>query len=283
MTTMIRKLKRQTSETIFRFLSRLGQQAEVYSTHPEDLCPTLEDKCVYVYAKDCELVLVMIDTVLEGTQEQADLDFYNPLERTYFHNVTTSCQRKKDDKRLSPVWSLFHAATSICELVNIKAEMSLRVHALLITNSHIVNYNELRETIFHQSVNIGMTVIHDCQSFYEQWSVLKLPVNEDPLLVESAYLSAYKRELGKMNRYETDEMGEEEINQLLADFVNQEAVTTDRNDDSDDEGDSPFDDIGLDEAALTVSTRLAACRSLKERRQFLIRYAKQRFSERVSR
>lgn len=35
--------------------------------------------------------------------------------------------------------------------------------------------------------------------------------------------------------------------------------------------------------ALNVSTRLAACRTLNERKRFLIRYAKQQFFERVRR
>jgi hypothetical protein len=284
MKAMIRKIKRQTHETIFSFLSRLGQRADVYSTQPEDLCPTLVDKCVYAYAKDSELVLVMIDAVLEGTQEYADFGFSNPTKPTYFRNVTTFYQQRMGDKRVSPVWSLFQAAMSVDQLLNKDLEFPIKVHALLITNGHITNLKELRSAIGSMDIKFGMNIIHDGQTFLNQWSVLKLPVNEDNLLPEYAYLQAYKRELDRQGGRFTEE-DQDEFGRLLAEFVSQEFDSSNKDDKTEnveEKDECPSDDdLGLDDAALDVSTRLAACRTLKERKQFLIRFAKQRFSKRV--
>ena len=279
---MIRKLKRQSPETIFRFLSHLGQQADVYANIEEDLCPSLKDKSVYVYSVNGELALVMIDTVLSGTKEQADLAFVHPLEPSYFKNLTTFRQQEKGEKRKSPLWSLFNAAKSVEELLNEHRMFRVKVHALLITNSLIVNYDEVREVISHEKEHFSMTVLHDCQTFCDQWSVLKLPLNQSSCLAGAVYLREYKCKLaGGMQ----DEIDEEEIAKLLADYVDEQDFSVNRNDDEkvDRDEDSLADEYGLDESALNVSTGLAACRTLNERKRFLIRYAKQQFFERVRR
>lgn len=282
---MLNVFKRQTPENIFRFLSRMGQQTDVYSAHPESLCPTLEDKCVYVYVNEEELAIVMIDEVLEGTKEKADLEFSNPLQETLFHNVTTHYQSGSDEKRVSPIWQLFHAAMSLRELINKDLERPLQIHAMLITNSHIVNVADLRWTANLLDAGIGMTILHDCQTFFNQWSVLRLPVNQDFFLVGSSYIESYKRELAEKRRREKEEQDDDEFSRLFREFLeddddnDSDEDDIDDIDDDDNDDDSSTDDIQLDAAAADFKTRLAACRSSEERKLLLIRYAKRKVAQ----
>lgn len=245
---MISELKLQTNETIFHFLTQLGKQEDVYSSRPEDLCPTLQDSKVYVYAKEQELVVVLVDVTMTGTQEEADLEFSNPVMKAYFHNATSPFLERVGEYRDSPVWQLYQAAKSLHKLINKDVELPVQVHAVLVTNSYIVNIEELQEALSSMNEDFGLTVFHDCQSFCDKWSVFKLPVNPDFFLVGATYLQTYKHELSM--QFEADKEIKEFERRLL-EFM----------------GDEPDADL---------HTRLAACRSLQERKLVMLSYAKKK-------
>jgi len=169
---MISELKLQTNETIFHFLTQLGKQEDVYSSRPEDLCPTLQDCKVYVYAKEQELVVVLVDVTMTGTQEEADLEFSNPVMKAYFHNATSPFLERVGEYRDSPVWQLYQAATSLHKLINKDVELPVQVHAVLVTNSYIVNIEELQEALSSMNEDFGLTVFHDCLTITTNFSVL---------------------------------------------------------------------------------------------------------------
>ena len=169
---MISELKLQTNETIFRFLTQLGKQEDVYSSRPEDLCPTLQDCKVYVYAKEQELVVVLVDVTMTGTQEEADLEFSNPVMKAYFHNATSPFLERVGEYRDSPVWQLYQAAKSLHKLINKDVELPVQVHAVLVTNSYIVNIEELQEALSSMNVDFGLTVFHNYLTITTNFSVL---------------------------------------------------------------------------------------------------------------
>lgn len=281
---MISELKLQTKETIFRFLTQLGQQEDVYSSHPEDLCPTLQDCNVYVYDKEQEFVVVLVDVTMTGTKEEADLEFGNPMMKAYFHNATSPFLERAGEYRDSPVWQLYHAAKSLQELINKDVELPVQVHAVLVTNSNIVNIDELQESVASRNEDFGLTIFHNCQSFCDQWSVFRLPINPDFFLVGATYLQMYKHELSL--QFEADKEIDEFERRLL-EFMDRQRDYESVNDDQDDDdellGDEVLDDDEFDdeqpyddEPDADLHTRLAACRSLQERKLVMLSYAKKK-------
>ena len=281
---MISELKLQTNETIFRFLTQLGKQEDVYSSRPEDLCPTLQDCKVYVYAKEQELVVVLVDVTMTGTQEEADLEFSNPVLKAYFHNATSPFLERVGEYRDSPVWQLYQAAKSLHKLINKDVELPVQVHAVLVTNSYIVNIEKLQEALSSMNEDFGLTVFHDCQSFCDQWSVFKLPVNPDFFLVGATYLQTYKHELSM--QFEADKEIKEFERRLLEFMDKQPDDDKSAKGELDDDllgdevlEDEEFDDdeqLYDDEPDTDLHTRLAACRSLQERKLVMLTYAKKK-------
>ena len=281
---MISELKLQTNETIFHFLTQLGKQEDVYSSRPEDLCPTLQDCKVYVYAKEQELVVVLVDVTMTGTQEEADLEFSNPVMKAYFHNATSPFLERVGEYRDSPVWQLYQAAKSLHKLINKDVELPVQVHAVLVTNSYIVNIEKLQEALSSMNEDFGLTVFHDCQSFCDQWSVFKLPVNPDFFLVGATYLQTYKHELSM--QFEADKEIKEFERRLLEFMDKQPDDDKSAKGELDDDllgdevlEDEEFDDdeqLYDDEPDTDLHTRLAACRSLQERKLVMLTYAKKK-------
>ncbi|MBR4898759.1 MAG: hypothetical protein IKZ48_08240 [Prevotella sp.] len=279
---MISELKLQTNETIFRFLTQLGKREDVYSSRPEDLCPTLQDSNVYVYAKEQELVVVLVDVTMTGTQEEADLEFSNPVMKAYFHNATSPFLERVGEYRDSPVWQLFQAARSLHKLINKDVELPVQVHTVLVTNSSIVNIEELQKAIANLDEEFGLTIFHNCQSFCDQWSVFKLPVNPDFFLMGATYLQTYKHELSM--QFDADKEIKEFERRLLEFMGKQPADDQSGEDEVDDDllgdevlEDEEFDDDDQsydDEPDADLHTRLAACRSIQERKLVMLSYAK---------
>jgi hypothetical protein len=231
---MIRELRKQNNDTLFQFLTRVGQDRTVYSCCPLDLYPTVEDEIIYVYIQKQEVTIVMIDQMPKGTKERADLHFQDPNQKSRFRNVTTQLHRKKRSRRISPVWQLFHAAVAMEELINKRANERVNVHGVLITQSIIINGEELAKAFNEQPTTIDLNIFTGITTFHDQWSVLKLPLNDDDSMAEAQYLRIFKEELDKRDARE-DEV-DKEFEEMLLKFI--EEMDNDETKDDD----SGFDD-----------------------------------------
>ena len=292
---MINDFKNQTPETIFRFLSLLGQEADVYSCQSDNLCPTLANDCAYLYVKDHELVVVLIDSVVKRTKEIADFDFYDPDADSKFQNVSTPEIAHIDVCRTSPVWKLFQGTLSMRDYINLNFNEPVNAHAVLITTSDIINYEELDIAASCRHEDIGMTILHRCYSFYDQWQTIKLPVNTDMLLPGASYLQTYKDELSKLEGKNEEQDFEDLFNQLLYNELNKEDHQD--VDDADDDVDDADDDIDYDTYGFDddedyndnedtpslpepsfddgeLEARIAACKSAEERTRLIVLRAK---------
>lgn len=281
---MINDFKNQTSQTIFRFLSLLGQEADVYSRRVDNICSTLEKSNAYLYVKDCELVLVLIDNTMKNTREIAELYFSERYEEAKFQDISTPELAHGNVCRTSPVWKVFQGALSMHELITPKIGKPLEVHAVLITTSNIINFEELEIAAMMQREVIGMTILHCCYDFYEQWQRHKLPINDNRQLPGYEYLETYQNELSSEEMREF----ESQLNQLLG----KEADGEDHQDldiDLDDDDDFDLDTYGFDDEEqeedespileaehgnAELEARIAACTSAEELRRLIILRAK---------
>jgi hypothetical protein len=285
---MINDFKNQTPETIFRFLSHLGQEADVYSCQSDNLCPTLANDCAYLYIKNHELVIVLIDYVMKRTREIADYDFDDPDAESKFQDVSTPELAHIDVCRTSPVWKLFQGTLSMRDYINLNISEPLKAHAVLITTSDIVNYEDLDIAACSRREGIGMTIFHRSYSFYDQWQSFKLPVNTDMFLPGANYLQIYKHELSLLDYKKEEQEFQDLFNQMLetesddedhpdTDDVDDDidfdtyGFDDDGDDDDDDDVPSPFKP-SFDEGALEA--RIAACKSAEERSRLIVLRAK---------
>lgn len=286
---MINDFKNQTPETIFRFLSHLGQEADVYSCQSDNLCPTLANDCAYLYIKNHELVIVLIDYVMKRTREIADYDFDDPDAESKFQDVSTPELAHIDVCRTSPVWKLFQGTLSMRDYINLNISEPLKAHAVLITTSDIVNYEDLDIAACSRREGIGMTIFHRSYSFYDQWQSFKLPVNTDMFLSGANYLQIYKHELSLLDYKKEEQEFQDLFNQMLEtesddedhpdtddvdDDIDFDTYGFDDDDDDNDDDDdvpSPFKP-SFDSGALEA--RIAACKSAEERSRLIVLRAK---------
>ena len=279
---MINDFKNQTSQTIFRFLSLLGQEADVYSRRVDNICSTLEKSNAYIYVKGSELVLVLIDYMMKNTREIAELDFCERDKEAKFQDVSTPELAHGNVCRTSPVWKVCQGALSMRELIAPTIAEPLEVHAVLITTSNIINYEELKIAVLWRCDDISMTVLQCCYDFYEQWQIYKLPINDNHLLPGYEYLETYQNELS------SEEMREfkSQLDRIFgkeADGEDQQNLDLGLDDDFD------FDTYGFDdeeqeenECATTetersnadIEARIAACTSAEELRRLIVLRAK---------
>ena len=239
---MINDFKNQTPETIFHFLSLLGREADVFATEAAGICPTLANDNAYIYIKDDELVIVLIDNVLKSTREIAEVEYCDPCEESKFQDVSTPEIAHCNVCRTSPVWKLFQALLSIRDLTKPILCEPLKAYGVLITNSDIINYGELDIATFGGYDDISMTVMHRCFSFCDRWKVDRLPVNAAPSLPGAKCLRIYKRELSMSEI----EKGQKEFMDMLNSFLENSSDDEEQEDadtnDADDAGNT--DDTG---------------------------------------
>lgn len=258
---MINDFKNQTPETIFHFLTLLGREADVFATEAAGICPTLAKDSAYIYIKDDELVIVLIDNVLKSTREIAEVEYCDPCEESKFQDVSTPEIAHCNVCRTSPVWKLFQALLSIRNLTKPFLSEPFNAYGVLITNSDIINYGELDIATFGGYDDISMTVMHRCFSFCDRWNVDRLPVNAAPSLPGAKCLRIYKRELSLTENEKEQKAFIDMLNSFLgndSDDGEQDDIDTDDADDADDDLDS----------------RIAACQSAEERRRLIVLRAK---------
>ena len=232
---MISDFKKQTPSTIYRFLSELGNREDVYSVSLDGAFPLLNGYCVYLYGYEEEMVLLLVDHVQEGTKEWAGLVLADPDEESVFMNFTNDALRKSYTNRVSPVWQLYQTAHTMWDFFYHDTEHPIQVHAVVLTNSRILNYRNLNEAISVQCVDIGMTVLHQCYAFCDLWLSQNLPLNGDFLLPGGIYYHIYEDHVATQ-RPEVDDDDEEDVDiKWLLDNMDEDSGGEAEKEDSEDE------------------------------------------------
>jgi hypothetical protein len=232
---MISDFKKQTPSTIYRFLSELGDRKDVYSVSLDGAFPLLNGYCVYLYGYEQEMVLLLVDHVQEGTKEWAGLVLADPDEESVFMNFTNDALRKSYTNRVSPVWQLYQTAHTMWDFFYHDTEHPIQVHAVVLTNSRILNYRNLNEAISVQCVDIGMTVLHQCYAFCDLWLSQNLPLNGDFLLPGGIYYHIYEDHVATQ-RPEVDDDDEEDVDiKWLLDNMDEDSGGEAEKEDSEDE------------------------------------------------
>jgi len=218
---MVSDFRKQTPETVLKFLQRMGSEAHVFSKHTVGQPPMIEANDVYFYANDSEIVVVMIDPCFSDTFELADEERFNGNHPLWF---------SESGRRQSPVWQL--AVT--CELLRQRllhlGKHIPEVWGLLVTSSAVLN----SEDIFPVWEKLHVTVVRSEESL----KPLSLPINEDVSLpLAFPLLFFYESE------FNTDEVKavEDHLQQLVADAVHSESHGQKSDDDADTETDIDTD------------------------------------------
>lgn len=206
---MISDFKKQTPSTIYHFLSELGDRKDVYSVNLDAVFPLLNGYSVYLYGYEQEMVLLLVDHVQEGTKEWAGLVLADPDDESVFMNFTNDVLRQSNTSRVSPVWQLYQTAHALWDFFYRETEHVIQVHAVVLTDTRILNYKNLNEAIKVQCVDIGMTVLHQCYAFSDLWLSQNLPLNGDFLLPGGIYYHIYEDHLATQ-RPEVDDDDEED-------------------------------------------------------------------------
>ena len=190
---------------------------------------------VYLYGYEQEMVLLLVDHVQEGTKEWAGLVLADPDEESVFMNFTNDALRQSNTSRVSPVWQLYQTAHALWDFYYRDTEHVIQVHAVVLTNSRILNYRNLNEAIGVQCVDIGMTVLHQCYAFCDLWLSQNLPLNADFLLPGGIYYHLYEESLAA-RRQDVDDDGEEDVDiKWLLDNMDEENGGEAEKDDSEEE------------------------------------------------
>ena len=232
---MISDFKKQTPSTIYRFLSELGDRKDVYSVSLDGAFPKLNGYSVYLYGYEQEMVLLLVDHVQEGTKEWAGLVLADPDEESVFMNFTNDVLRQSNTSRVSPVWQLYQTAHALWDFYYRDTEHVIQVHAVVLTNSRILNYRNLNEAIGVQCVDIGMTVLHQCYAFCDLWLSQNLPLNADFLLPGGIYYHLYEESLAA-RRQDVDDDDEEDVDiKWLLDNMDEDSGGEAEKDDSEEE------------------------------------------------
>ena len=232
---MISDFKKQTPSTIYRFLSELGDRKDVYSVSLDGAFPKLNGYSVYLYGYEQEMVLLLVDHVQEGTKEWAGLVLADPDEESVFMNFTNDALRQSNTSRVSPVWQLYQTAHALWDFFYRETEHVIQVHAVVLTDTRILNYKNLNEAIKVQCVDIGMTVLHQCYAFCDLWLSQNLPLNADFLLPGGIYYHLYE-ESSAAQRQDVDDEDEEDVDiKWLLDNMDEENGGEAEKDDSEEE------------------------------------------------
>ena len=232
---MISDFKKQTPSTIYRFLSELGDRKDVYSVSLDGAFPKLNGYSVYLYGYEQEMVLLLVDHVQEGSKEWAGLVLADPDEESVFMNFTNDVLRQSNTSRVSPVWQLYQTAHALWDFYYRDTEHVIQVHAVVLTNSRILNYRNLNEAIGVQCVDIGMTVLHQCYAFCDLWLSQNLPLNADFLLPGGIYYHLYEESLAA-RRQDVDDDDEEDVDiKWLLDNMDEDSGGEAEKEDSEDE------------------------------------------------
>lgn len=222
---MINDFKKQTPSTIYHFLSELGDRKDVYSVNLDAVFPLLNGYSVYLYGYEQEMVLLLVDHVQEGTKEWAGLVLADPDDESVFMNFTNDVLRQSNTSRVSPVWQLYQTAHALWDFFYRETEHVIQVHAVVLTDTRILNYKNLNEAIKVQCVDIGMTVLHQCYAFSDLWLSQNLPLNGDFLLPGGICYHLYEETMAACQPDVDDDEEEDEDDvdfQWLLDNIDEE-------------------------------------------------------------
>lgn len=180
---IIEKFFQQTNETIWGFLTDMGQRKDVFSVFSY-VYPGMENYVTYFYAVEKEIVILLLDNNPKGTVEWADRGIYSKPFK-YFKKVCIDGKVSQDKKdwRDSPAEDLFHAAKMMRDFISSKTngfELVPAIHCMLLTNVTIINYHDVVKS--WQQPLFGFSALHNLD--YEELCNNPnhnpvLPVNND--------------------------------------------------------------------------------------------------------
>ena len=146
--TMIDEMKKQSKETVLEYLKKRCKDAGFYSIYQKGLGPLMPEWETYLFADSDvnEAMIVAIDPCFSRKAELADEEEFNGEHPLYF---------TENSHRVSPVWKL----GITCEMMNNRLERlsfrhAPRVWAMLLTESEIINYEDMVETWENMRVSV---------------------------------------------------------------------------------------------------------------------------------
>ena len=239
---LINLFKRQTTNSIFKLLTKLAKDDTVCSLHLKEYdthLPHLKDVEAYIYATCTNVVLVYLDHN-KGNVELADEEeFYNDIPQ-YFTDTS---------HRVSPVWKL-HETLKVMEYRMAQAlvgnSISLKnktLHGVLISDSKFINVEDMREEWRAMNVTVVESV--------DDVSTVNLPSNFDFNRSGMDYIDAVISRKDMPGEIASEKPvslePEDDFEQLLQNFINSEFKTEDTGcdaaaEDEEEEGEKECDD-----------------------------------------
>lgn len=236
--SMINGFRKQTKNTIWKYLAALTREKYCYSIQLEDECRLLKNKKVYVFATGLNAVIVCMEHY-PMTDELADEEPFNMEEPLYF---------TESGHRISPVWQLSETLKVLQDRLAQHNYNNVKLWGVLLTDSHIINREDMEEVWD----NMHVTVIDQLHGIVGK----QLAVNSDEELEAKKMVDA-------MMTPADNEVDDEEFDQLLNDFIN--SSDDDDDDDGDDDldfdddesGSGPFSDILLPDGKIEQNTNVS--------------------------
>lgn len=223
---LFNKLASQDRNSIGGFLRSLGCREDIFSCRTNQLCPAFADETFYVYAIEKEILLVLPDQVSPYTKERAALCPYNSQKETYLQDVSSPETRRNRKRRVSPLWKLCKGGEAIHEALSTQRVEDFHIHCMLITNSYILNDEEIVELFQSEGLPFGISLLDGCHNFIESLYNNPLPVNPDGCLPPWGYLNEFLIPLRdpdfEEEPHNTSTPDEEEFVRLLNEFIKSE-------------------------------------------------------------
>lgn len=135
--SLINTFKEQNRDTIWEQMSKLTSESDVFSTWRMDIIPHFTWNLVYVFGRENEMVIVLIDSHDKGDDVLADEEkFTTEMVPQYF---------SQSDHWMSPAYYVqlvSHAIREVCRNQGTKEPL---IHGVVITNTNIINLSDMQE------------------------------------------------------------------------------------------------------------------------------------------
>lgn len=258
---IINGFKKQTQETIWKYLDGLADRKDVYSERLYGISPNLSKrKNTYIYVHNTCVVVVVMDPC-GALNELADEEMFNDESPLYF---------TEKSHRVSPVWKLSGTIQRVKQDLE-SFHIAKPVWGVLLTESNIINFFDMED----EWEEMGITVIDELEDLNNREVRVntdeQLPVGQKVMnaLVSLTYYGLPPEEemkefeelvtdCAKYAQQDRKKKEDEEFQQLLRDFidgmeqgkddedgVNNEGVKSEKSDE-DEEDDICLDDEDTD-------------------------------------
>ncbi len=132
---IIERFKNASNRTIWQLLDELATEEDVFSAHPHQLTPLLEDD-TYIYIQSTNMVIVYIDRHVQSQSVLADEEMFNDESPLYF---------TEREHWISPVFLLQLASHGIRQVLRKLGMKEPAVQCVCLTNTHIINKEDMLE------------------------------------------------------------------------------------------------------------------------------------------